>query len=98
MPWGRWAVRCTARRRDGQPCRAFAITGGYVCRVHGGHARQVRAAAARRWEFELMFRRITCTISDPVTLAWVRAQFPADPATLMTGPTGIRARWCPTWR
>lgn len=39
---------CTARRQDGEPCRAPAIKGGSVCRVHGGRAPQVRAAAARR--------------------------------------------------
>jgi hypothetical protein len=81
MPRERWAVPCSAHRSDGEPCSAYAITGGRVCVAHGGAAPQVKAAAARRWEFEQMFRRITRTISDPVTLAWVRAQFPADPAT-----------------
>src|SRR3954471_24887260 len=44
----RQARRCTARRTDGRPCRCYAIVGGKVCRVHGGAARQVRAAAERR--------------------------------------------------
>ena len=39
---------CTARRTDGQPCKASAIKGATVCRVHGGSAPQVRAAAQRR--------------------------------------------------
>lgn len=50
----RWAHRCTATsRRTGLPCRAYAIEGGYVCRMHGGaigHVRrkaQVRLAAWR---------------------------------------------------
>jgi len=42
------AVRCTARRQDGQPCRAMAARGANVCRVHGGSAPQVKAAAKRR--------------------------------------------------
>lgn len=40
--------RCSATRRDGRPCRAWAIRGGRVCRMHGGGAPQVRAAAERR--------------------------------------------------
>lgn len=40
--------RCRARRKDGQPCRCWAIRGGYVCRVHGGAAPQVRRKAAER--------------------------------------------------
>jgi hypothetical protein len=44
------AVRCTAHRRDGQPCRAWAIHGGTVCWAHGGAAPQVRRAALARLE------------------------------------------------
>lgn len=40
--------RCGARNRAGQPCKLYPITGGRVCRMHGGKAPQVRAAAARR--------------------------------------------------
>lgn len=39
---------CSARRRDGEPCRASAINGASVCRVHGGRAPQVKAKAAQR--------------------------------------------------
>jgi len=47
----RQARRCHARRSDGRPCRAWAITGGYVCMAHGGAAPQVRhEAAVRRFE------------------------------------------------
>jgi hypothetical protein len=42
------AVRCTARKRNGEPCRAMAARGASVCRVHGGSAPQVKAAALRR--------------------------------------------------
>ena len=41
-------MKCTAHRQDGNPCTAYAIKGGSVCRVHGGSAPQVRAAALRR--------------------------------------------------
>ncbi|HZU54831.1 MAG TPA: hypothetical protein VFA06_03075 [Actinocrinis sp.] len=44
----RWARKCAARRRNGLPCGNYAISGGKVCRVHGGSARQVRRAAQRR--------------------------------------------------
>lgn len=39
---------CSANRVNGQKCKAQAITGGKVCRVHGGSAPQVMAAAMRR--------------------------------------------------
>jgi len=61
----RQARRCSARRTNGEPCRAYAIVGGTVCRVHGGSAPQVRHAAyvaafearARR-QFESDLRRL----------------------------------------
>lgn len=40
--------RCTAHRQDGQPCRRYAIRGGFVCRVHGGGSPQVVAKARER--------------------------------------------------
>lgn len=40
--------RCTARTTSGKPCRKYPIAGGAVCRVHGGSAPQVKAAAERR--------------------------------------------------
>lgn len=41
---------CTARTVNGEPCRAYAIAGSNVCRVHGGSAPQVKAAAKVRME------------------------------------------------
>jgi hypothetical protein len=48
--------RCRARRSDGQPCGCWAIRGGYVCRVHGGAAPQVRAKANVRLESARIYR------------------------------------------
>lgn len=55
----RQARKCHARRTDGEPCNAFAIIGGDICRVHGGASPKVkfralyRAAEAAIWrEFE----------------------------------------------
>jgi hypothetical protein len=45
----RQALRCSARRTDGQPCGAYAITGGTVCAAHGGSAPAVRASAELRY-------------------------------------------------
>lgn len=43
------AIRCSGRSsRTGKPCRAWAVRGATVCVAHGGKARQVRKAAARR--------------------------------------------------
>jgi hypothetical protein len=44
----RWAVRCTAHRRDGERCRRASARGSFVCFVHGGAAPQVRAMAQYR--------------------------------------------------
>ena len=42
-------LRCSATSKTtGQPCKGLAIAGGKVCRMHGGSAPQVRAAAAFR--------------------------------------------------
>jgi hypothetical protein len=40
--------RCNGTNRAGEPCRLPPITGGTVCRMHGGASPQARAAAARR--------------------------------------------------
>lgn len=41
--------QCTAHRSKGRgPCKAQAIAGGAVCRVHGGGAPQVKLAAKLR--------------------------------------------------
>jgi len=42
------ASQCGARRRDGQPCASQPMRGSTRCRMHGGAAPQVRAAAGRR--------------------------------------------------
>lgn len=42
------APRCTARTRAGERCGNFPMRGTTVCRMHGGSAPAVRAAAARR--------------------------------------------------
>jgi hypothetical protein len=46
----RQRIRCRAhsRRNHGGQCRAFAMHGSLVCKVHGGAIGHVRAAAARR--------------------------------------------------
>jgi hypothetical protein len=43
--------RCTATSKQrGERCKQPAITGGTVCRYHGGAAPQVKAAADKRLE------------------------------------------------
>lgn len=67
----RQARRCQAHRADGEPCGAYAITGGYVCRVHGGASGRVRhAARVRRFEttmniaFDKAYRRWQREVQD----------------------------------
>lgn len=44
----RQARRCRAHRKDGQPCRCYAVTGAFVCRMHGGAVGQVKRKARER--------------------------------------------------
>lgn len=56
-------MRCSALTKHGTPCRQGAITGGTVCRMHGGGAKQVKALAAVR--AEVMQWRLTDVADDP---------------------------------
>lgn len=58
-------MKCAAHRTDGEPCRAWAIKGANVCRVHGGSRKATRAAAARRLEEEKA-RLIALKVTGPV--------------------------------
>jgi hypothetical protein len=50
--------RCTATRRDGEPCQAPAIPEGLVCLRHGGSAPQVRIAARHRELLLAVYRAV----------------------------------------
>lgn len=58
-------MRCTAHRRNGEPCGSWAVKGANVCRMHGGSIPRVKAAAARRLEEEKA-RRIALKVTGPV--------------------------------
>lgn len=45
-------MRCSAKRRNGEGCGAWAVKGATVCRMHGGSSPQARQAAARRVQEE----------------------------------------------
>jgi hypothetical protein len=54
----RWSVRCTTTRsRDGQPCAAWSVRGGFVCRCHGGSVPRVRALADQRLPYAKLLDR-----------------------------------------
>lgn len=40
-------MKCTAKRTDGEPCKAWAVTGLNVCRVHGASSPRSKAKRAR---------------------------------------------------
>jgi hypothetical protein len=70
--WVRCAVRCTAHRTNGQPCRAWAVRGAQVCWSHGGASPQVRRAARRRLaiaDWERSFARLVHRVA-----AWQEAR------------------------
>jgi hypothetical protein len=66
------AVRCGAKRTNGQPCRAFAIVGGDVCWSHGGASAAVRLAAYYRYAEQRIRREYEHASArlQRETLAW----------------------------
>lgn len=57
-------TRCTARTRSGARCKNPPMVGSTVCRMHGGAARQVRAAAGRRVEQARVEREVSRTLGE----------------------------------
>lgn len=57
-------MKCKAKKTDGSPCKAWAIKGAEVCRVHGGRAPQVRAAAARNLAEAALTSALTKRLRD----------------------------------
>ncbi|SDE23039.1 hypothetical protein SAMN04488581_3625 [Mycolicibacterium neoaurum] len=59
--------RCKAHRKNGDRCKQPAISGATVCRVHGGAARHVKAAARARLEnaADLMAKELLGIAIDP---------------------------------
>lgn len=80
------AQRCTAHRSDGEPCKAWAITGGDVCVYHGGKAPQVREAARKR--LEGLVPEALEVLAD---LAHGKAAHPASGEPVVV-PPAVRAR------
>lgn len=52
------AVRCHARRTNGEPCGNYAMRGSRVCHAHGGKAPAVRQAAGRRMAEAALARQV----------------------------------------
>lgn len=44
--------RCQSKKRDGSPCKLWAIKGGLVCQKHGGNLPVVKKKAAKRFAEE----------------------------------------------
>ena len=65
------ALRCGARARSGNPCRAPAIRGKARCRMHGGkspgrpviHGRYMRATIERRRRWRRLLRELDALIA-----------------------------------
>jgi hypothetical protein len=61
----RQARRCRARRRDGQPCKCYAIIGGVTCRAHGGTLPRVKRKAAERVIERSAYRALDAWLRSP---------------------------------
>ncbi len=57
--------KCSRIKRNGEPCKHWAIQGGPVCWDHGGATRQVRNAANRRIN-DQQARRAMIVLGEPV--------------------------------
>jgi hypothetical protein len=98
----RQARRCRAHRGDGQPCRAWAMMGGFVCRAHGGSASRVRYAAHCRLteanclrEFEVTYARL---LRELAAWHWERVTVTAQllgirPADVRPSDIGVCRGW-----
>lgn len=60
-----------ARRSDGGPCRAWAMSGADVCRCHGGMSPKVRGRAMRRQALVLDFERAVRSRATQIHAAYV---------------------------
>jgi hypothetical protein len=101
----RQARHCRARRRDGEPCRAWAMIGATVCRMHGGSSPRARRAARFRIT-EADIRRAFQRSWDRYQREWRawQAKRVAEAATLLdvpvsdlVGPNGVNEAliaWC----
>lgn len=71
---GKPHARCSAHRRDGEPCGQPAMSGQRVCKMHGGKSRGAREAAERRRQeaaaeeirSRLLWNPGAVPVSDPI--------------------------------
>lgn len=59
-------MQCTAHRRDGDQCGSHAVRGATVCRMHGGAAPAVKAAAAARVA-EAKAAKVAARLAQPIS-------------------------------
>lgn len=71
-------VRCKAHKKNGEPCKKYAVNGAAVCEKHGGNAPQVRRKAEQRLAMhaDVLMKELvkiaTSAESEAVRLAAVR--------------------------
>lgn len=87
----RQALRCRARRTNGQACAAYAINGGRVCSAHGGRAPQVKAAAQRRLLEDYVMRALNAEHARwrAAMVRWQRERIATTAALLGVEPADV---------
>ena len=87
--------RCTALRKDGKPCQAWALWGGTVCASHTYKTRG--PGNGRPWE-AMRSKAPPCTCG---AYAWPHrrggglCRWPDPPAYVYTVPAGTHSAWAP---
>lgn len=81
-------ARCRGTTRSGKPCTNWPITGGKVCRMHGGAAPQVQAKAQER-ATEERARRALSKLADEQGAA----EPVANPLLELSKIAGEALRW-----
>lgn len=84
-------LKCSAKRRNGEACKAWAVAGMKVCRMHGGASPQAKAAAQRRLAEAAAVRAVEADAAADLAHAALRPV--KDPVELLAMLASEAAAW-----